>query len=70
VRTIEWALYLRKGLIALGGALAQLLLALADASAEGATVTPAEWVAVALAGLTAAGVTAFGNGVRPKADKN
>lgn len=64
----DWALYVRKGLIAVGGGLAQLALALAPASDAGAAVTPAEWVQVGLAALTALGVVAFSNGPRPGGD--
>lgn len=61
----EWALYLRKGLIAIAGGLGQLALALTPISHGGETVTAAEWVQVALAALAAVGVVALGNGPRP-----
>ncbi len=65
MRIAEWIAYLRKGLVAATGALGQLALALAPMSDAGEAVTAAEWVQVALAGLTVAGVVAFGNGPRP-----
>ena len=67
MRAGEWALYVRKGLIAVAGALSQLGLALTPTSDGSTSVTAAEWVAIALAGLTAAGVVAFGNGPKPTA---
>lgn len=62
---IEWAAYLRKGLIAVAGGLSQLGVALAPASDGGASITPMEWVQVAMAALTAAGVLIVGNAGRP-----
>lgn len=61
-----YAAWLRKGAIAVGGALGALAVALTDISPAGSAVTPAEWVQVALAALVAAGVVATKNGPKPE----
>lgn len=65
----EYAGYLRKGLVAVAGALAALGVALTEISPGGASVTSSEWVAVAVAALTALGViVAPANGPKPGTD--
>ena len=58
---LTWIPYARKALVAAGGALAQLGYAVTEASDGGTSVTVAEWIAVAVAAVTAVGVYGVAN---------
>jgi hypothetical protein len=64
--TREHLAYVRKGLIAVAGALAALALALTEVSPAGEAITSAEWVGVATAALSALGVVVVPNGPKPE----
>lgn len=62
---MQWIAYARKALIAATAAVTQVGIALAPASDAGSSITAAEWVQIAVAGLAALGVYAAANGERP-----
>lgn len=61
----QWIAYVRKALIAATAALGQVVIVMTPGSDAGSSITPAEWVTVAIAAAGTLGVYAAANGPRP-----